>query len=210
VALIGGALVIAGCMLCMLAGAMGFFGVDVRWMEACWQWAGCGDLAGGGISVPHLIGPASLTLLGIGFAALGLAGRDPLRGGVLRLGLVTLGVGLLSHVVGTNLPVREGSNTLESWPIVIARGVGSLAVVVGFLVTGIALVREPGPLRLIGSCLLGGLALLPLAVILATGSSDGLGGPLERALGVLALIGILVGGIGVGVLAIRGGRSAPD
>ena len=172
-------------------------------MEACWQWAGCSGFAGGGLSVPHLIVPASLTLLGIGSAALALAGH-PLGGAVLRAGIGTLSVGLLSFVVATNLPVPAGSNTLQSVPIVAGLGVGALAAVVGLIVTGLALVRVPGAMRLTGSLFLAGLSLLPLAVVLATTSSDGLGGPFETALGNLGLVMMFLGGIGVGVLAIRG------
>lgn len=93
---IGAALVVVGSVSGILAWAMGFTGTDVRWGEACWQWAGCGNVAGGGLSVAQWIAPIALTLLGIGSALLSLAEPDPLVGRVTRIAVATLAVGLVS------------------------------------------------------------------------------------------------------------------
>ncbi len=201
---IGAALVVVGSVSGILAWAMGFTGTDVRWGVACWQWAGCGNVAGGGLSVAQWIAPIALTSLGIGCALLGLAGPDPLVGRVTRIAVATLAVGLVSYVVANHLPVRAGSNTLENPPVIAGLVVGLLGTIFGLLLTGLSLLRAQGPVRVAGSMLLAGPLLLLLGQILSNASIGGLGGPFERALAAIGAISLFLSGIVVGMLAFKG------
>lgn len=150
---------------------------------------------------------AALALLGSGAAVLSLAGTRPLSGRSVRVGLGMAGVGLLSLVVSSIIPIPAGSNSLQSWPYIIAGAVGLLATGVGMLVTVGSLVRMPGPPRVVGRLLLCGLLLRPFAAILSNAWSD----PLLRSVaGVLEVVGfgaLLLGLLGIGRLAFIGDRA---
>lgn len=192
---IGGLLVIGGCALLSVVVATG----------------GAGPVGVEGHpnrDIGNLVLNASLALLGSGAAALGLAGPGPLHGRTVRIGLGMLSVGLLSVLVSSIIPIPAGSNSLESWPYIIAGAVGLLAMAVGMPLTVLSLVRVSGPTRVVGSLLLMGLLLLPVAAILSVNWTDQ---PFRSIAGVLELIGfsgIFVGLVGIGVLAINGDRSA--
>ena len=188
---IGGALVIGGCALCLFALAIV---------------AGGGSGDSGLESALRLIESVALMPISLGAAILAATGPKPLSGRALRVGLVSLALGLSCYLVATNVPVPAGSNSLQVWPIVIGLGVGYATSLFGLVLTRLSLVRRPGQLRRAGVLLLVGLWLIPLAVLVTAWSSGG-GFPLGLATGVLGLVGIFLGGIGIGVLAIRGDRS---
>jgi hypothetical protein len=173
---IGGLLIVGGCALIPLVAVLG----------------GSGPLGVDGHPDRDMSNPtknAPFALLGLGAAFLSVAGPEPLHGRGVRVGLGMLAVGLLSLLVSSIIPIPAGSNDLQSWPYIIAGAVGLLATAGGTLVTVVSLVRVPGPPRVVGSLLLGGLLLFPFASI-------------------LSVIGIFVGLMGIGVLAINGDRPA--
>ena len=174
---IGGMLVVGGCVLFMVAGAIAAGGGAI----------GLGLDNGGG-----LVLTVALALLGSGAAVLSVAGPTPLHGGLIRIGLGTLAVGLVSTLAASGSPLDS--------PVAYLFIVGMTAAVLGSLVTVLSLVRTPGPSRAVGLLFPVGILLLLFTVIL------------DRTPGAMPLlIGgtlILLGGIGVGVLAIAGDRSA--
>ena len=192
---IGGTLIVGGCLLCLLDAAI--------------------VVAGGNAdstlhAVDQLIVPGALVPIGLGAAVLAVAGPRPLNGRAARVGLGMLGAGLLSYLAVTVLPVREGSNNLQSWPHIILLVFGVLATVTGLIFTGVSLVRAPGPARAGGSLLLAGLLSFPCAGVLSTGAADQPIVAIVSALVVLGFIGGFLGLIGIGVLAIKGDRSGSD
>lgn len=190
---IGGLLVVGGCVLFMIAAAIAIAGGGVG--------IGLRDVGG-------LVVAASLALGGSGAAILSVAGPGPLHGRVTRIGLGILAVGLLSSLASSTMAAASAGHE-ASLPIFVLFIVGSLSTVLGSLVTGLSLVRAPGPSRAVGLVFLAGLLLLAFSRIPANMASDAL--PLQEiaaALAVLGGIGVVLGGAGVGVLAISGGRSA--
>ncbi len=169
---VGGALVVGGGLLGILAVAIGALGTQVRWAEACWQWSGCDRQPGGAPGVPHLIGPAALVGLGIGALLLGVAGVHPAERRGVRVGLAILGLSLGSYVFATNLPIPEGTNTAQSLPIIGGLIFGALGTLVGLLVTGMSLIRLPGRPRSSGTLVLAGMLFLPIGALLAVVSPD--------------------------------------
>ncbi|HEX7400488.1 MAG TPA: hypothetical protein VF302_12005 [Candidatus Limnocylindrales bacterium] len=168
---IGGVLVVGGCVLFMIAVAIAMGGGSV----------GLGGRDAGGV-----LAAASLALLGSGAAVLSVAGPRPLNGRAVRVGLGILAVGLLSSLA---------SSIMEP-PMFVLLIVGLLASVLGSLITGLSLVRRPGPSRAVGLLFLAGMLLFVLTTLYAQ--------PLQAIAGAL----VVLGGTGVGVLAINDGRSA--
>ena len=180
---IGGLLVVGGCVLFMIAVAivMGGGGVGI----------GLRDVGG-------LVLAASLALVGSGAAVLSVAGPWPLHGRVVRVGLGALAVGLVSLLVSSIVGAAASPGHEESLPMFVLLIVGLLASVLGALITGLSLVRTPpGPSRGVGLLFLAGMLLFVLTTLYAQ--------PLQAIAGALAVLG----GTGVGVLAINGSRSAP-
>ena len=169
---VGGALVAVGGLLGILAVAIAAFGGQVRWAEACWQWSGCDRQSGGATGVEHLIGPATLAVLGIGTILLAIAGAPPAERRGVRVGLATLGLGLASYVFATNLPIPEGTNTAQSLPIIFGLLIGAIGTLVGLLLTALSLVRRPGGPRSIGSLVLAGMLGFPVGALIAGVSPD--------------------------------------
>ena len=91
-----------------------------------------------------------------------------------------------------------------AWPAALLI-FGLVATVGGPLVTGLSLVRAPGPSRRVGALFLAGLVLLVLREILRpyVGEANW-----ADALAVLGWVGIFLSALAVGVLAINGDRSA--
>jgi hypothetical protein len=83
----------------------------------------------------------SLALVGAGAAVLSITGPAPLQDGWARLGLGIVAFGFVALAVSTVIPIPAGSNSLESWPYIIATGLGLLAIAGGSLVMVLALVR---------------------------------------------------------------------
>jgi hypothetical protein len=150
---------------------------------------------------------AAPVLLAVGTLVLGLTGPKPLDGRSIRIGLGMLGAGILCFLAANVIPAPDGMNNLQSWPHIIGLLGGILATAVGVLVTGLALVRSPGPLRVAGMLLVAGLLLLPFAVILSSMAMEGQPFPIGGALEVLGFVGVCLGVAGIGALAIAGDRS---
>lgn len=166
---LGFGLVAAGSALSVVAGALRLTGENVRTYEgACWQWEGCGNYAGGGSGVAHLIVPVALTLLALGYATVALTPRR--IGPTLEKGFGTLAVGLLMLVGASNLPIPPGTNPAQSLELVLLYALGFLASIVGFGAVGASIDRAPRPLRLAFLALpLGGVSIvapwLPVLVL---------------------------------------------
>ena len=181
---IGGLLVVGGCVLFVVTGAI---------------FVGGGTLHIGDGEIGSLALAASLALVAVGAAVLSVAGPWPLHGRVVRVGLGALAVGLVSLLVSSivGAAASPGHEDQESLPMLVLLVVGLFATVLGPLITGLSLVRRPGPSRAVGSLLLAGMLLLVLTTLYAQ--------PLQAIAGAL----VVLGGTGVGVLAINGSRSAP-
>jgi hypothetical protein len=151
--------------------------------------------------------PTAATLIAVGAIVLGLMGPKPLDGRSIRIGLGMLGAGFVCYLSANVIPAPDGKNNLESWPHIIGLLGGALAMAVGVLVTGLALVRSPGPLRVTGVLLVAGLLLLPFAAILSNMAMEGLPFPVGAALEVLGFAGVCLGVAGIGALAMAGDRS---
>jgi hypothetical protein len=170
-------LIVGGLALLSAAAMAGAAGPD-----------GTGMLGGGG-----MVANACLVLLGSGAGVLSVFGPRPLDGWGTRLGLGALAIGLSGFLVATNTSIPAGTNDLESGPFVIGSLVGALGMVLGSLVTGLSLVRIPGPTRVVGVLLLAGLGLLGIGSV-----------------SILGIVGLVLGSVGIAVLAITGGASRPS
>ena len=193
---IGGVFVVGGWVLFVVAGAIFAGGGAVR----------IGDGAIGGVALA-----ASLALVGSGAAVLSIAGPRPLHGRAVRVGLGILAVGMLSSLASSAIAAGLAYDPLEDGPFVILFLVGGLATIIGSPVTVLSLVRAGGRPRAVGSLFLAGLLLVILGGFLGAGTNPN-PDPLPvigRALAVLGALVIVLGGTGVGVLAINGSRSAP-
>lgn len=190
---IGGALVIGGCVACLIAMAVIVAGDYVS-----------SDLYSLAVSMI----PWAAIPCGLGVTIIGIVGPRPLDNRSIRIGLGMLGIGFLSYMAGNFVPVREGSNNLQSWPHVIGLLGGVLLMAGGVLVTTLALVRSPGHLRVLGVLLVAGLLLLPLAAILSNMAIDGLPFPIGGLLVVLGFAGVFLAVAGIGVIAVAGDRSS--
>ena len=193
---IGGVFVVGGWVLFVVTGAIFAGGGAVR----------IGDGAIGGLALA-----ASLALVGSGAAVLSIAGPRPLHGRAVRVGLGILAVGMLSSLASSAIAAGLTYDPLEDGPFVILFLVGGLATIIGSPVTVLSLVRAGGRPRAVGSLFLAGLLLVILGGFLGAGTNPN-PDPLPvigRALAVLGALVIVLGGTGVGVLAINGSRSAP-
>ena len=193
---IGGVFVVGGWVLFVVTGAIFAGGGAVR----------IGDGAIGGLALA-----ASLALVGSGAAVLSIAGPRPLHGRAVRVGLGILAVGMLSSLASSAIAAGLAYDPLEDGPFVILFLVGGLATIIGSPVTVLSLVRAGGRPRAVGSLFLAGLLLVILGGFLGAGTNPN-PDPLPvigRALAVLGALVIVLGGTGVGVLAINGSRSAP-
>ena len=178
-------LVVGGCVLFVVTGAI---------------FVGGGALHIGDGEIGSLALAASLVLVAFGAAVLSVAGPRPLNGRAVRVGLGALAVGLVSLLVSSIVGVAAspGHEDEESLPMLVLLVVGLVASVLGALITALSLVRTPpGPSRGVGLLFLAGMLLFVLTTLYAQ--------PLQAIAGALAVLG----GTGVGVLAINGSRSAP-
>jgi hypothetical protein len=124
---IGRVLVVGGSVACLLAMTI----------------IVAGDNAGSDLySLALTILPTAVALIALGALVLGLTGPRPLDGRSIRIGLGMLGAGILCFMAANVIPAPDGKNNLQSWPHIIGLLGGALAVAVGLLVTGLALVRR--------------------------------------------------------------------
>ncbi len=189
---IGGVLVVGGSIACLVAMTI----------------IVAGDNAGSGLySLALTIALPAVALIALGALVLGVAGPRPFDGRTIRIGFGMLGAGFLCYLAANVIPAPGVSNNLQSWPHIIGLLGGALAMAVGVLVTGLALARSPGPLRVAGMLLVAGLLLLPFAAIVSNMSMEGQPFPIGGALEVLGFAGVCLGVAGIGALAITGDRS---
>ena len=158
-------------------------------------------------AVGRLSTSAALALVGAGVSVLGVVGSKPFSGRGVRTGLGALAVGLFSLLFFANalVLVPDGSNELSFGPTAYSLVVGALAMFLGVLVLGIGLLRTTGLARAIGSLFIAGL-LLPVLAVPFNGN-DGAGSYFAVP---LALILLVLGALGIGALAIRAERNAPE
>lgn len=189
---IGGTLVVGGWALVAITGAILVGGGSV----------GIGARTTGGLTLS-----AALALIGLGAAVLSRSGPPALAGRAVRVGLGILAVGLLSVLLAAIIAGASEFDPLESIPTIVLLFGGGWATLIGLLIAVIALVRAPGRSRAVGLLFLGGLGLCIAAIVLAGGNVRRLEG-ITAAMAALGYVGIVLSGIGLGLLAIDGGRAA--
>ena len=164
-------------------------------------------LTGDAMSVPGrspggLAAAAALISLGLGLAALGIAGRSPLDGRVIRGALITTGLGLV--LVSLAAPA-----TMDSvW--VYALIVGGALAWLGAIATLIALLARGGRPRRIGALAVGGIVAAAVGQALLVDNGGGAPAPapigwLVIAVGLAALIVALLGLAAIGLGRIPSG-----
>lgn len=184
---IGGLLIIGGALMLVLA-------VPIFVVQGG-PGLGMSDIGG-------LATDVSLALFGFGAAVLSVGGPQPLQAPLVRVGLGALAVGQLSALAFSIGAGATEFDALESLPLSILLIVGLGAVVLGWLITGLGLVRRSGPPRVVGALLVSGLLLYALQLLL---SSIQIELPADTSVAALALT--VLGNAGVGVLAVMGNRS---
>ncbi len=150
------------------------------------------------VDVSKVLEVGSMVLLGLGAAIVAFDG-PPLRATLAaRGGLALVGFGLLGLGVSEALfAVSPGDDPLSS-PLILVEFVGLLAALVGQVLVGVAVMREPR-VGALGLLFLGGLLAVVASVIL----------PADPALlrGLVALggaVSIIAGWLGLGLLSFRG------
>lgn len=154
---------------------------------------------------------AATLLGGIGAAVMTFAGPAPLDGRAIRIGLGLLAAGLLSLTVGgvgNALILAAGSDPLSS-AVVLFLLFGLPVTFFAIVVLSVALAVTPGPTRIVGGVLLGAAACFVVilagaatrAVVSPEGQSDIM---VPGVVGTIGLVGLMLGGIGIGGLAILG------
>ncbi len=191
---LGGMLVVGGCALFILTGAIFVFG---------------GSVGMGGVTSGGLVLAAGLGLAGVGSALLGLTGPRPLDNRAVRFGLVTLGLGLVVYLASTVIGAGMEYDPLESWPFIITFLVGGLATLVGTITTVVALLLVRGPSRVVGALFPIGIGLLVLASTVAHAT---VGGALFETIGTLIAVAggitVMASAIGLGLLPWYVARSS--
>ena len=183
---LGGMLVVGGCALVILTGAIFVLG---------------GSVGIGGATTGGLVLAAGLGLVGVGVELLGLAGPRPLDNGAVRFGLGTLGIGLLFYLASNVISAGLDYDPLASWPFIITFLIGGLATLLGTVTTVIALLLVRGPSRVVGALVPIGIGLLVLASTVAHAT---VGGALFEVIGTLIAVAggitVMASVIGVGLL----------
>lgn len=159
-------------------------------------WAGGTAVIGGAALA------GSLVLGGAGAALVAIGGPPLLDGLAARAGLAILALGQLV-VIAALLLHGSGVGPVGGTSFAGLAGVVSLAPSVGMLVIGTSLVRRSGQAGVVGALLLASVALLVLLPIADAFGSPGL--PWQA----VSIIGdgiIVVGVVGLGLLASRGDR----
>jgi hypothetical protein len=184
---LGGGMMIAGSVAFLLAGAL----VLGR------RPTGIGVDSIGGIVVD-----LGLVLVVGAALLLAAAGQGPTAGTASRLGLAILAFGTLSNLA-SGIIIRAEDPSAMFTVIVLQLAIAIPATIVGWLVLGVGLLREGGPARLVGRALVGGVALIPVLVILANLGGTGLRfGELAAPVAGLAAVLILGAMGGLGFLAL--------
>jgi len=193
VALVGGWLVILGCVLTVVSVAIGSIG----------QPATIGSAGLGGVVLI-----LALSALAGGFATLAIAGPRQVGGRAVRTGLGLLAIGIAGLLVGSIVASGLSYDPLEEASVVIPFFTGALALLVGVPVTIVALLVQGGSARRLATLFLGGFAVVFAAGLLSSAmlandpsASSAPLGPTVIAIAGLGLMLVAVGGLGM--LAIR-------
>ena len=155
---------------------------------------------------------AAIAFGGLGVGFVGLSRPQPLGRRSMRVGFVILGVGLLANLGSAAIAATLTYDPLENGPAVILLFVGGLAMLLGGILTVIALLRSPGRPRRIGVLFVSGFLLAVLAGMLVNSvfAYTSMDTPaLHLAGGAIALVGgtlMLIACGALGLLAIQSGR----
>jgi hypothetical protein len=185
VARVGGALMLAGAIACLVAAALALGGVAV----------GSGVQGPGGV-----VFDLSLVLALLAAILLAVTGEGPLASRTVRTGLAIMALGA-GGLLASAITIRLA---LDAYlPFFLQLFFGIPITLLGWLVLGIGLLRRPAPARLVGRMLVGGLALLPVLVLIANlGSGNLRFGAVTTPFAALAAALILAAIGGVGYLAL--------
>lgn len=194
VAVIGGWLLVAGCVLLLVAIVIAAAGGAVT--------IGSNSI-GGSVLALAVAGWAG------GFALLALAGPPSIGGMLVRVGLVLLALGLGGALSASLVAGSMTSDPLEQGAFVLPFFAGGLAMIAGIPVTLVGLLLRAGAPRRVAAAFLGGLVVIVAGGVISSAllSNDpGATSPPLAALLVsgagLGLVLLSVGGLGV--TAIRG------
>ena len=194
---IGGVLLIGACLLALVVGGIATAG---------------GSVGIGGSDVGGLVLSAALLFGGLGVGLIGLSGSQPLDRRSLRIGLVILSVGMMSTLGSAVVSSTLAYDPLENWSAVILFLAGGLGLLIGGILTVIALLRSPGRPRRIGGLFVSGLllAMVSGALVNSVFAYTSMDTPaLHLAGGAIALVGgtlMLIACGALGLLAIQSGR----
>jgi hypothetical protein len=158
---IGGLLVVAACVLGLVAEAIAVAGGSV----------GVRSSSPGGMVLT-----LALTLLAGGAAVLGLSGPPPLDGRLLRVGLVMVGLGILMVMATSDVPASS--------LLVVVYLLGGVIAFFGAVSISLALLRSTGEPRRVALIFLAGLAIAGLGGAIANGATSDVA-PLVRLADIL-------------------------
>jgi hypothetical protein len=190
---IGGLLVIGGWGLVVVTGLIFVTG---------------GSVGVGALSIGGLVLAAGLALVAVGAGAIGIGGPGLLHGRAVRVGLALFAIGLIGALAASLIAGASEYDPMESIPTILLLLVGGWTSFIGAVVTVLSLLRVAGRPRRLGLVFLGGLGLCIAGGTLANGLGAVQLTGIAAALAALGGVVIVLGGIGVGVLAIDGGQAA--
>jgi hypothetical protein len=165
------------------------------------------------LTVGRLIGDlvtgAAILIIAAGAAVLCVTGPKPFQGRGIRIGLGAIAIGLAGLQASSIVAMTLTYDPLENGPFIIL-GLGGIFVsAIGFLTAITALLRAGDRSRTVGLLLLAGPVLLFIAGTIAPHATEL---PLQIVTGgvaVLGALGFVLGGTGLGMLAIRGALVQP-
>ena len=188
---IGGMLVVVGTVLFVIGYALMILSLTVGRL--------IGDL---------VTGAAILTIAG-GAGVLCVTGPRPFHGRGIRIGLGAIAVGLVGLQASSIVAMTLTYDPLENGPVIILGLGGFFVSAIGFLAVIASLLRAGGRSRTVGLLLLAGPVLFFIAGTLAPHATEL---PLQIIAGgvaVLGALGFVLGGTGLGMLAIKGNLLPP-
>ena len=194
IARIGGGLVIGGLVGTGVSEILATGGADVLSSE----------LPAPGRAI--VLVPVFLALTAAGLLSLSWSFVPSLMDRAVAWGLRSMALGLLA--LGGVL-VASGSAGLRGTAVdilLVPLAGGALATIVGALITGLALVRWPGPERVAGLVLVAGLLLVVIGNWARNGNPPA---PVAVTIGSIGLLVTFTGGLLVGLLGLIGSEPAP-
>jgi hypothetical protein len=198
VAVIGGWLLVAGCVLLLIAIVIA--------------------AAGGAVTIgSNSVGGSVLTLAVAGwaggFAMLALAGPSSIGGMIVRIGLALLAIGLGAALAASLVAGSMTTDPLEEGAFVLPFFAGGLATIVGIPVTVVGLLLRAGAPRRVAAAFLGGLVVIVAGGMISSALLSNDPGAATPPLAALLVSGaglglVLLSVAGMGVTAIRGTDAA--